>query len=147
MAKVSSVTLPTFSIEFLAESLGSGFDHLVPAGVPLDLTSITPVGGVHSIEAGAIINRLWANQTTQAFKLWTTASSEALEEFYIVPWAVADLAGIDKTATGERACNALRWQTMLYEDRLPASYQALTAPQKLLVRQKYQMIVSRKVAL
>jgi hypothetical protein len=147
MAKISAVTLPSFSIEFLAESIGSGFDHLVPAGVPLDLTSITPVDGKHSIEAGAIINRLWANQTTQGFKLWTTASAEALEEFYIVPFAVDDLAGIDKKATGERACNALRWQTMLYEDRLPASYQALTVAQKVLVRAKYQMIVSRKVAL
>lgn len=148
MAKVSSLTQGGYAPDFLAEPMGSGSDHLIPAGLPIDITSITPVDGKHSIEAGAIVNRLWANQTTQKFKLWTgTGTPEALEEFYIVPFAVNDLAGVDATSTGERACNGLRWNTMIYEDRLPASYQTMTAAQKLTIRGKYQMIVSRKVAL
>ena len=148
MAKVSSLTMSGYAPDFLAESIGSGFDHLLPAGVPLDLTSIPVVDGKQSIEAGAIINRLWSLQTTGKFKLWTgTGTPDALEEFYIVPFAVNDLAGISIEATGEAACNALRWNTLLYEDRLPAYYQALSAPLKLTIRGKYQMIVGRKVAL
>lgn len=148
MAKVSSVTLPTFLPDFLAEPIGSGSDHLVPAGVPLDLATVPTVDGKKSIAAGALINRLWANQAAGKFKLWDgTGTPEALEEFYIVPFAVADLAGVDKASTGEASCNALRWQTMIFEDRLPAVYQALSTGQKANFRNKYQMIVARKVAL
>lgn len=148
MAKVSSLTTSGYAPDFLAESIGSGFDHLLPAGIPLDLTSIPVVDGKQSIEAGAIVNRLWTLQTTGKFKLWTgTGTPDALEEFYIVPFAVDDLAGIAIEATGEAACNALRWNTLLYEDRLPAYYQALSPALKLPIRGKYQMIVGRKVAL
>lgn len=152
MAKVSSLKTSGYAPDFLAESLGSGFDHLLPAGIPLDLTSIPVVDGKQNIEAGAIVNRLWVNQTTAAFKLWTgqtvaTVPPDALEEFYIVPFAVDDLAGTEIESTGEGACNALRWNTLLYEDRLPPSYQAVPAALKLTIRGKYQMIVGRKVAL
>lgn len=148
MAKVSALTQGGYAPDFLAEPLGSGSDHLIPAGLPVDTTSITPVDGKYPIEAGAIVNRLWANQTTQKFKLWTGAGTpEALEEFYIVPFAVDDLTGVDIQSTGESACNGLRWQTMIYEDRLPASYQAISTGLKATIRGKYQMIVSRKVAL
>jgi hypothetical protein len=153
MAKITAVTTPTFLPAFLAEPIGSGSDHLVPAGLPLDTASITAVSGIKSIAAGAIINRLWANQQAAGalgkFKLWDgTSTPEALEEFYIVPFAVEDLEGTGPSlSTGEAACNGLRWQTMLYEDRLPAYYQALSAALKLIIRGKYQMIVARKVAL
>lgn len=148
MAKVSAVTQAGYLPDFLAESIGSGTDHLIPAGLPLDLTSIPVVEGKQDIQAGAIINRLWALQTTGKFKLWTgTGTPDALEEFYFVAFPVEDLAGIAKDKTGEAACNGLRWQTMIYEDRLPDYYQALTAAQKLPIRSKYQLIVSRKVAI
>lgn len=156
MAKITAVTSPTFTPDFLAEPIGSGSDHLVPAGLPLDIASVTAVAGIKSIMAGAIINRLWANQVaagaTGKFKFWDgTGTPEALEEFYIVPFDVIDLEGLRSDwpplPTGEAGCNGLRWQTMLYEDRLPAYYQALSAALKLIIRNKYQMIVARKVAL
>jgi hypothetical protein len=155
MAKITAITTPTFLPDFLAETIGSGTDHLIPAGLPVDVGSITAVNGIKSIAAGAIVNRLWANQQGAGalgkFKLWDgTGTPEALEEFYIVPFAVEDLEGVRSDMplpTGEAACNALRWNTLIYEDRLPAYYQALSATLKATIRGKYQMIVARKVAL
>lgn len=148
MAKISAVTLSGFLPDFLAESVRCGTDRLIPAGLPLDLTSIPVVDGKQDIQAGAIVNRLWSLQATGKFKLWTgTGTPDALEEFFIVPFAVEDLAGLAKDKTGEAACNGLRWGTLIYEDRLPDYYQALSAALRVPIRDKYQMIVSRKVAL
>jgi hypothetical protein len=156
MARITAVNAPTFSPDFLAEPIKSGTDCLIPAGLPLDIASITAVGGIKSIAAGAIVNRLWANQqgagTLGKFKLWDgTGTPEALEEFYIVPFAVTDLEGVRSDMpplpTGEAACNALRWGVMIYEDRLPAYYQSLSAALRLPIRNRYQMIAARKVAL
>lgn len=156
MARITAVNTPTFLPDFLAEPIKSGTDCLIPAGIPLDIASITAVGGIKSIAAGAIVNRLWANQqgvgALGKFKLWDgTGTPDALEEFYIVPFAVADLEGVRSDMpplpTGEAACNALRWGVMIYEDRLPAYYQSLSAALKLTIRGKYQMIAARKVAL
>lgn len=156
MAKITAVTTPTFLPDFLAESIGSGTDCLIPAGLPVDVASVTAVSGIKSIAAGAIVNRLWANQqgvgALGKFKLWDgTGTPDALEEFYIVPFAVVDLEGAQGLTfplpTGEAACNGLRWQTLIYEDRLPAYYQALSVALKNTIRNKYQMIVARKVAL
>lgn len=153
MAKIVALTVPQFPPAFLAESIGSGTDCLIPGGLPIDTASITAdAKGLKSIEAGAIVNRLWANQALGKFKLWDgTGTPEALEEFYIVPFSVENLEGISSIAsappTGESACNGLRWGTMIYEDRLPAYYQALSASLKATIRGKYQMIIARKVAL
>ena len=153
MAKITTLTTPSFPPAFIAESIGSGTDCLIPAGLPIDLTSIVAdATGKKNIIAGAIVNRLWANQATGKFKNWDgTGTPDALEEFYIVPFDVLNLDGLagDLMAppTGEAACNGLRWMTMIYEDRLPAYYQALTPALKLPIRGKYQMIKARVVAL
>jgi hypothetical protein len=152
MARITATTTPTFLPDFLAEPIKSGTDCLIPAGIPLDLASITAANGIKSIAAGAIVNRLWANQATGKFKFWDgTGTPDALEEFYIVPFPVMDLEGVRSETmplpTGEAACNALRWGVMIYEDRLPAYYQALSAALKATIRGKYQMIAARKVAL
>jgi hypothetical protein len=143
MAKIAAMTSPEFFPDFLAQPIGSGTDCLIPAGLPIDLTSITAdSSGNKNIQAGAIVNRLWANRSNGAFKLWTgTGSPEALEEFYIVPFPVMDLANT------EAACNGLRHGTLIYEDRLPQYFQALSEALKNQIRAKYQMIVSRKVAI
>lgn len=143
MAKISALTTPLFPPAFLAEPIGSGSDHLIPAGLPLDLaTIVADAKGMKNITAGAVVNRLWANQTAGLFKLWDgTGTPDALEEFYIVPFTVMDLANT------EAACNGLRWQTLIFEDRLPAYYQALSAAVKLPIRSKYQTIKARMVAL
>lgn len=142
MAKVTPMSSAMFLPAFIAEPIKSGTDLLMPAGFPLDLASITAdAAGKKNIEAGAIINRLFAQKANGLFKLWTgTGTPDALEEFYIVPFAVMDLANT------EAACNGLRSGTLIYEDRLPAYYQALSAALKATIGARYQMIFARKVA-
>lgn len=142
MAKITPLSTAKFLPAFIAEPLKSGTDHLMPAGLPLDLASITADAmGKKNIEAGAIVNRLFAQKASGLFKLWTgTGTPDALEEFYIVPFAVMNLENT------EAACNGLRPGTLIYEDRLPAYYQALSAALKAQIGAKYQIIFARKVA-
>lgn len=142
MAKITPLSTAKFLPAFIAEPLKSGTDHLMPAGLPLDLASITAdAAGLKNIEAGAIVNRLFAQKASGLFKLWVgTGTPDALEEFYLVPFAAMDLANT------EAACNGLRPGTLIYEDRLPAYYQALTPALKAQIGAKYQMIFARKVA-
>lgn len=142
MAKFVAWTVPSYPPAFIAEPIGSGTDHLIAAGLPVDPTNIVadPATGFKNIAAGAVINRSYANRNLGLpFLVWDGVVP--LEEFYIVPFSVTDLVG------REAACNGLRWQTLIYEDRLPASFQALTETLKLQFRAKYQMILARKVAL
>lgn len=151
MARVVAFSATYDPPSFIAEALGSGSDYLIPGGLPLDIASV-PAGtdGKKILKAGAIVNRLWANRANTKFKLWTgVGTPETLEDFFIVPfdaplnqWFAA--SGND-LSNSEPACNGLRHGIMLWENRLPAYYQALTESLKIQIRAKYIMLLWRKV--
>jgi hypothetical protein len=150
MARISGLTLPEYQPDFLAESLGSGTDSLIPGGLPLDITTVPLVNGKRVLQAGSIVNRLFATDPTAAplpFKYWNNASTDALQDFYFVAFQLDDASGVDASSNADPGCIGIRDGIMIYEDRLPAYWAAVDAAKKAIVRQKYTLLTSRRVAL
>lgn len=150
MARVSGLTLPEYPPDIMAESLGSGTDCLIPGGLPLDITSLPLVNGERLLQHGSIVNRLYPTDPTLPplpFKYWNNASADALQDFFFVVFQIDDASGIKKDSNADPGCSALRYGTMIYEDRLPTYWAAVDAAKKLIVRQRYTLLISRKVAL
>lgn len=149
MARISPLTLPEFHPDIFAESVGSGTDHLVPGGLPLDVTTVPLVNGKRLLQAGSIVNRAAIIDPTlplPPYKYWNNASVEPLEDFLMVAFTIDDVSGVEKKSNADPGCNGVRPNTLIYEDRLPSYWAALTASKKTQIRQKYHMIFSRKVA-
>ena len=146
--------------DFIAEGIGSGTDCLLPGGVPIDVATVPTVSGpngiaIKTLAAGSIVNRIASvRQNYGPFKVWPPASGtpEALIDFYLVAFTVTDIEGLSLTpqtllSSGDPGCNVLRPGTLIYEDRLPPYFALLAETDKEKIRDKYPMLLARRVVL